>query len=61
MIINLTLSNVVENKGIKNHILEKWVNNNNYVIHYLDKDYNNSNYQIKDRTKKTVEVLITNY
>lgn len=59
--IKFALSNVVENKGIKNHILEKWVNNNNYVIHYLDKDYNNSNYQIKDRTKKTVEVLITNY
>ncbi len=59
--INFALSNVIENKGIKNTILESWITNNDYKIHYLDMNYNNSNYQIKDRLKKTVEVLITNY
>lgn len=59
--IKFALSNVLENKGLKNHILEKWINDNDYTVHYLDKNYNNSNYQIKDRTKKTIEVLVTNY
>lgn len=55
------LSNVLENKGVKNDILREWIERNKYTIHYLDKNYNNSNYQIKDRSKKTVEVLVTNY
>lgn len=59
--IKFALSNVLENKGLKNEILEKWICDNNYIIHYLDNNYNNSNYQIKNRTEKTVEVLITNY
>lgn len=59
--ISFALSNVIENKGIKNTILENWIINNDYKIHYLDMNYNNSNYQIKDRSQKTVEVLITNY
>lgn len=59
--VKFALSNVLENKGLKNDILEKWINDNDYMIHYLDKNYNNSNYQIKDRTKKTIEVLVTNY
>ncbi|MPM23942.1 Modification methylase FokI [bioreactor metagenome] len=59
--INFALSNVIENKGTKNTILESWITNNDYKIHYLDMSYNNSNYQIKDRSNKTVEVLITNY
>lgn len=59
--IKFALSNVIENKGVKNQILNNWINNNNYLVHYLDKNYNNSNYQIKDRSKKTIEVLVTNY
>ncbi|MBN1051319.1 DNA adenine methylase [Clostridium botulinum] len=59
--INFALSNVIENKGIKNYILSNWIESREYKIHYLDKDYNNSNYQIKDRSKKTIEILVTNY
>lgn len=59
--VKFALSNVIENKGIKNKILEEWISNRNYNIHYINKNYNNSNYQIKDRSKKTIEVLITNY
>lgn len=59
--IKFALSNVIENKGVENQILNNWINNNNYLVHYLDKNYNNSNYQIKDRSKKTIEVLVTNY
>ncbi|WP_271813643.1 DNA adenine methylase [Clostridium beijerinckii] len=59
--VKFALSNVIENKGAKNEILVKWIYSRNYNIHYIDKNYNNSNYQIKDRSKKTIEVLITNY
>ncbi|MFC3904012.1 Dam family site-specific DNA-(adenine-N6)-methyltransferase [Clostridium disporicum] len=57
--VRFALSNVLESKGKKNLILMEW--SKKYNINYLDKDYNNSNYQIKDKSKKTIEVLITNY
>lgn len=57
--IRFALSNVLESKGQENLILADWCKK--YNIHYLNKDYNNSNYQIKDKSKKSVEVLITNY
>jgi len=57
--IRFALSNVLENKGKSNDILKKW--SKKYNVHYLNYNYNNSNYQIKDKTNKSVEVLITNY
>lgn len=57
--IRFALSNVIENKGNSNNILEEW--SKKYNINYLNYDYNNSNYQIKDKNQKTIEVLITNY
>lgn len=57
--IRFALSNVLEHKGKVNSILIEWAKK--YNIHYLNFNYNNSNYQIKDKTNKTVEVLVTNY
>ena len=55
------LSNVIEHKGFKHQALIDWALENHFTIHYLDMSYSNSNYQIKDKTKSSVEVLITNY
>lgn len=57
--IRFALSNVLENKGKSNDILKEW--SKKYNVHYLNYSYNNSNYQIKDKTNKSIEVLITNY
>lgn len=57
--VRFALSNVLEHKGKVNTILVEWANQ--YTIHYLNFNYNNSNYQVKDKTLKTVEVVITNY
>lgn len=53
------LSNVVEHKGRVNEILKEWMCK--YNVHYLNYSYSNCNYQGKNKDKKTVEVLITNY
>ena len=55
------LSNVLENKGQRNVILENWVNKYNYNIIHLKKSYANSSYHRKNKESKTDEVLITNY
>lgn len=57
--IRFALSNVLECKGKMNNILIEWANR--YAIHYLDYNYNFSNYQVKDKTSRTIEVLICNY
>lgn len=57
--VKFALSNVLEHKGIKNEILNKWCKN--YNIHYINKKYSNCSYHFKDRNTKTIEVLITNY
>lgn len=59
--VQFALSNVLENKGKENLILKQWIEKNKYNVYFMDMNYNNSNYQIKDRTKKTIEVLVTNY
>lgn len=61
--VKFALSNVLEHKGQVNQILLKWLkeNENIYYVNYLNFNYNNSNYQIKKKTAKTSEVLITNY
>lgn len=53
------LSNVFSNKDKTNEILIEWAKN--YKVHFLNHSYSNSNYQAKNRSMKTVEVLITNY
>ena len=55
------LSNVLENKGQRNTILEEWVNKNNYNVIHIEKSYANSYYHRKNKETKTDEVLITNY
>ena len=57
--IKFGLSNVLEHKGKENTILKEWAKH--YNIHYLNNSYANCNYQTKNKTAKTVEVLITNY
>lgn len=59
--VKFALSNVIEHKGNKNTLLLDWCIKNKFNITYLDKSYANSNYQRKNKTQKTVEVLITNY
>ena len=55
------LSNVLENKGSKNTILENWISKNNYNVIHIEKSYANSYYQRKEKESKTDEVLITNH
>lgn len=55
------LSNVLENKGQRNTILEEWANKNNYNVIHIEKSYANSYYHRKNKESKTDEVLITNY
>lgn len=60
--IKFALSNVIEHKGSKHNLLQKWIEEHNYNIHYIDCNYNNSNYHKQEKNNtKTVEVLITNY
>ena len=58
---SFALSNVLESKGKRNDILYNWIEKNKYNCHFIKKSYNNSNYQRKDKSSKTIEVLITNY
>lgn len=56
--VKWAMSNVLENKGIKNHHLEKWANDNGYTIIYFDeKTYS----ALGKGNSKAVEVLIINY
>ena len=58
--IRFALSNVFENKGKSNIILEEW--SKNYNINRLKYNYSNCNYHSKIKDKdSTTEVLITNY
>ena len=52
------LSNVVENNGNKNEILEKWMKN--YEVVEVEKEYKNCNHQRKNKGF-TREVLVRNY
>ena len=52
------LSNVVENNGETNYILEKWCWKYNVIT--VPSDFSNCNYQRKNKGK-TVEVLVRNY
>ena len=61
--IKCALSNVLQSKGKKNHILSEWLEKNasKYNVHRLNYSYANSNYHTKDRTDSTEEILLTNY
>lgn len=51
----------LSNNAAVNQTLIEWANSNNFKIHYLSASYNNCNYQKKNRDKKDMEILITNY
>lgn len=55
------LSNVLENKGKQNTILNEWIENNNYVVYHLNNTYSNCSYHGKNKETTTDEVFITNY
>ena len=60
--IRFALSNVLESKGKKNHILYDWVaKNDKFKVIPLNYNYSNSNYHTKQRDSITKEVLIINY
>lgn len=53
------LSNVIEHKGLVNEELREWSKKYNTIV--LNKTYSNCSYNLKTRTEKTIEVLITNF
>lgn len=56
--IKWAMSNVLENKGIKNEHIEVWAKNNNYkIIEFMDKEYS----ALGKGNAMTREVLIINY
>lgn len=55
--VKFAMSNVFENKGLRNEELIKW--SKKYRVHHLRMNYNGANYQRKE--SKSDEVLITNY
>lgn len=58
--VKFALSNVLQNKGVKNELLSIW--SKNYKVHKLDFTYHNCNYHAQNKkTNTTHEVLITNY
>ncbi len=60
--VKFALSNVLEHKGKRNTILQKWIRANGYFAYPIQKHYTNSNYQTKHKDKtQTLELLITNY
>ena len=55
------LSNVIESKGNKNKLLEKFIRDNNKKIKYRylnEINYKNSNYQRSSKTKDDIEILV---
>jgi adenine-specific DNA-methyltransferase len=57
--IRFALSNVFVHKNQENRILQNWAQK--YRVHYINANYSNCNYQTKQRSSKTIEVLVTNY
>lgn len=55
--VRFALSNMFENKGMKNDELIEW--SKKYKVHHFNVNYNGSNYQRKE--SKSDEVLIINY
>lgn len=59
--IRFVLSNVLEHKSRKNHLLIDWLERRNIQVTGINMDYSNSNYQVEGKNSGTVEVLIKNY
>lgn len=57
--VPFALSNAMHNKGLSNDLLIDWAGK--YNVHFIDNTFTNCSYHYKDRTSKTVEVLITNF
>lgn len=53
------LSNVLYHKGMSNDLLLAW--SGRYHIHPVEKTYSNCSYHVKDRSARTMEVVITNF
>lgn len=59
--IKFGLSNILESKGERNTILEKWISERDHKVIIIDRSYANSNYQTRNKVAKTVEVYVTNH
>ena len=59
--VKFALSNVLESKGKKNNLLIEWIKKNGFNAHSLNATYAHSSYHGKNKDKKTLEVLVTNY
>ena len=59
--IRFVLSNMLEHKGRRNHLLIDWINRRNMQVVDINMDYSNSNYQVEGKDSGTVEVLVKNY
>ena len=59
--IHFVLSNMLEHKGRRNHLLTNWIARRNMQVVNINMDYSNSNYQVEGKDSGTVEVLVKNY
>lgn len=60
--IRFALSNILRNGIKRNAVLLRWIERNPcYSVHELDFNYSNASYHKKNRSKSSVEILITNY
>lgn len=59
--IHFVLSNMLEHKGRRNHLLIDWIEQRNWQVVGINMDYSNSNYQVEGKDSGTVEVLVKNY
>lgn len=59
--IHFVLSNMLEHKGRKNHLLIDWIEQRDWQVVGINMDYSNSNYQVEGKNSGTVEVLVKNY
>jgi len=59
--IKFVLSNMLEHKGRKNHLLIDWIEQRNLHVVDINMDYSNSNYQVEGKDSGTKEVLVKNY
>lgn len=57
--VRFALSNVLHHKGMSNDLLIAW--SKRYHVFPIEQSYANCSYQVKDRTARTVEVLVTNF
>ena len=59
--IRFVLSNMLEHKGRRNHLLIDWIGRRDMQVVDINMDYSNSNYQVEGKNSGTVEVLVKNY